>query len=273
MSDLNILNISEIFCGDRSASFWVLQRPWCCSNRCHCWPSFASPKTTFSQAKGKFPSFLLMDWYINSSPQTEDDFPSGVKVTPKTRYLALNSPAELSQLLDTVHYMHYALAAYGWPMFIFQNKAMPVCKAVFKLTKSLTCCCLPCCTSKLDGGAEPVSDNCCSCNLAALQQVLSQTACDLVYASFHVDVGETPFFIGVDYQKKVVVISIRGTLSMKVMMLIVCQLMQLHSAGYHDGPAGGVRGVAGQTGRGGVEGPQGRVDQASYLQLHSPAWL
>ena len=273
MNDLNILNISEIFCGDRSASFWVLQRPWCCSNRCHCWPSFASPKTTFSQAKGKFPSFLLMDWYINSSPQTEDDFPSGVKVTPKTRYLALNSPAELSQLLDTVHYMHYALAAYGWPMFIFQNKAMPVCKAVFKLTKSLTCCCLPCCTSKLDGGAEPVSDNCCSCNLAALQQVLSQTACDLVYASFHVDVGETPFFIGVDYQKKVVVISIRGTLSMKVMMLIACQLLQLHSAGYHDGPAGGVRGVAGQTGRGGVEGPQGRVDQASYLQLHSPAWL
>ena len=42
---------------------------------------------------------------------------------------------------------------------------------------------------------------------------------DLVYSTFHVDVGETPFFIGVDHDKKVIVISIRGTLSMKVSTL------------------------------------------------------
>ena len=39
---------------------------------------------------------------------------------------------------------------------------------------------------------------------------------DLVFATFHVDVGETPFFISIDYDKEVIVISIRGTLSMKV---------------------------------------------------------
>ena len=50
-----------------------------------------------------------------------------------------------------------------------------------------------------------------------MRQVLGQTNCDLVYATFHVDVGETPFFIVVDYEKRVVVISIRGTLSMQVM--------------------------------------------------------
>ena len=38
---------------------------------------------------------------------------------------------------------------------------------------------------------------------------------DVVYATFHVDVGETPFFISVDYNKSAIVITIRGTLSMK----------------------------------------------------------
>ena len=42
---------------------------------------------------------------------------------------------------------------------------------------------------------------------------------DLVFATFHVDVGETPFFIGIDHDKAVIIISIRGTLSMKVEIL------------------------------------------------------
>ena len=38
----------------------------------------------------------------------------------------------------------------------------------------------------------------------------------LIYVTYHVDVGESPFLIGVDYLMKAVVISIRGTLSLKV---------------------------------------------------------
>ena len=47
-------------------------------------------------------------------------------------------------------------------------------------------------------------------------QVLRSKQIEIVYASFHVDVGETPFFISVDFAKRVIVITIRGTLSMKV---------------------------------------------------------
>ena len=148
-------------------------------------------------------------------------------------------------MVNTVHYMRYAMAAYGWPIYIFQNKTVPVCKAVFKLTTSMTCCCLPCCTPKKDEKAVLVSDNCCSCNMAALKQVLAQKNCDLVYGTFHVDVGETPFFTGVDYEKKVVVISIRDTLSMQVKMVTYCYryYLLLH-VGHHDRPAGRVRGTA-----------------------------
>ena len=78
-----------------------------------------------------------------------------------------------------------------------------------------------------------VGDNCCNCNMAAMRQVstaeiliklLISVLCqvlrnkhiEIVYATFHVDVGETPFFISVDFSKRVIVITIRGTLSMKV---------------------------------------------------------
>ena len=91
-------------------------------------------------------------------------------MTPKKKFLVLDNPGELSKLMNTVHYMYYAMAAYGWPMYIFQNKTVPVCKAVFKLTTSATCCCLPCCAFKMDDQAV-VEDNCCSCNVAALKQV------------------------------------------------------------------------------------------------------
>ena len=38
----------------------------------------------------------------------------------------------------------------------------------------------------------------------------------LIYVTYHVDVGETPFLIGVDYTMRSIVVSIRGTLSLKV---------------------------------------------------------
>ena len=38
----------------------------------------------------------------------------------------------------------------------------------------------------------------------------------LIYVTYHVDVGESPFLVGVDYLMKAVVVSIRGTLSLKV---------------------------------------------------------
>ena len=58
-------------------------------------------------------------------------------------------------------------------------------------------------------------------------QVCTQENVELVYVTYHVDVGETPFFIGIDYDMSKIVISIRGTLSMKV------QRFSNLIAGYH----------------------------------------
>ncbi|XP_015123036.1 sn1-specific diacylglycerol lipase alpha isoform X3 [Diachasma alloeum] len=136
------------------------------------------------------------------------EFLSGVPITPRTKFLSLTEDGDLAHFQDTIHYMHFALAAYGWPLF-FINHTTGLCQ----LCTRLRCGCVPC--IKHEDDAIIVEDNCCQCNYAALRRMVEIGEIDIIYATFHVDVGETPFFVALDYTKKKVVISIRGTLSMK----------------------------------------------------------
>lgn len=65
-------------------------------------------------------------------------------------------------------------------------------------------------------GVEVIEDNCCQLNRAALQTLSELGNIEVIYATYHVDIGKTPFFIALDYDREKIVISIRGTLSMKV---------------------------------------------------------
>uniref|UniRef100_A0A0C9RC53 Diacylglycerol lipase-alpha n=1 Tax=Fopius arisanus TaxID=64838 RepID=A0A0C9RC53_9HYME len=136
------------------------------------------------------------------------EFLSGVPITPRTKFLSLTEDGDLAHFQDTIHYMHFALAAYGWPLF-FINHTTGLCQ----LCTRLRCGCLPC--IKHEDDAIIVEDNCCQCNYAALRRMVEIGEIEIIYATFHVDVGETPFFVALDYTKRKVVISIRGTLSMK----------------------------------------------------------
>lgn len=80
------------------------------------------------------------------------------------------------------------------------------------------CCCIPCCSISKDP-TEVVDDNCCRCNYAALQRILNIGDIEIIYVTYHVDVGETPFYVAIDYDRRKIVISIRGTLSMKVKII------------------------------------------------------
>jgi hypothetical protein len=62
-----------------------------------------------------------------------------------------------------------------------------------------------------------VGDTCSGCHLAALKQSIGRVDHEVIFASFHVDVAETPFFVAIDYDHQSVVVSIRGTISMKVL--------------------------------------------------------
>ncbi|RZF32805.1 hypothetical protein LSTR_LSTR011451 [Laodelphax striatellus] len=138
---------------------------------------------------------------------------SGVAVTSKTRFLPLGDAQYYQHFQAVIHYMHYALAAYGWPMFLLTHSPTGICT----LCTKLRCACFSCCCGHNSTDEDPVvvEDNCCNCNYAALHSMVSAGDVSIEYATYHVDVGETPFFVAIDYKKRKVVLSIRGTLSMK----------------------------------------------------------
>ena len=60
-------------------------------------------------------------------------FLSGVPITPRSRFLHLNDPDVLVEYKAVIHYMEFALAAYGWPMYVMMNTVTGFCD----LTKHL----------------------------------------------------------------------------------------------------------------------------------------
>ncbi|KAH8291632.1 hypothetical protein KR018_007850 [Drosophila ironensis] len=135
------------------------------------------------------------------------EFLSGVPITERTQFLALNDAKNYDFFQTVIHYMYFAQGAYGWPMYVIINRSK-----MWHLLPELKC--FGCCCGSGDD-AEVIQDNCCLCNYAALKKTLQLGDIDIVYATYHVDVGETPFFVAIDYTQRAIVISIRGTLSMK----------------------------------------------------------
>ncbi|CAH1799397.1 unnamed protein product [Owenia fusiformis] len=151
-------------------------------------------------------------------------FLSGVSIRPDSRFLCLKDPVELTEFKKVVHFMKYALAAYGWPLYIMTNPGTGLCGLCSQLA---CCCCIPSCSNRGHQHSIVIGDNCCQCNFAALKQqsglktidIVYATyhvdTIDIVYATYHVDIGETPFFVAVDHEEQKVVICIRGTLSLQ----------------------------------------------------------
>ncbi|XP_077144058.1 diacylglycerol lipase-alpha [Ranitomeya variabilis] len=142
-------------------------------------------------------------------------FLSGMPVTRKTKYLDLKNTQEMQRYKEVCYYMLFALAAYGWPMYLIRKPTCGICR----LAGACSSCCCPCSTRpRFAPGVTIEEDNCCGCNAIAIKRHFldeNMNMVDIVYTSCHDAVYETPFFVAVDHEKKKVVISIRGTLSPK----------------------------------------------------------
>ncbi|XP_022246378.1 sn1-specific diacylglycerol lipase alpha-like isoform X2 [Limulus polyphemus] len=138
-------------------------------------------------------------------------FLSGVPITPKTKFLDINHPLIVDEIHTITHYLHYALAVYGWPMFMMVHSGTCCCK----LFPYLRCCCIPGREKSKRDRATIVEDNCCYCNYAALQKMCLHHNMEIIYVTYHVEVGETPFLVALDHERRTVVVSIRGTISLQ----------------------------------------------------------
>ncbi|XP_072494944.1 diacylglycerol lipase-alpha isoform X3 [Notamacropus eugenii] len=140
-------------------------------------------------------------------------FLSGMPVTRNTKYLDLKNSQEMLRYKEVCYYMLFALAAYGWPMYLMRKPACGLCQ----LARSCSCCLCPS-RPRFAPGVTIEEDNCCGCNAIAIRRHFldeNMSSVDIVYTSCHDAVYETPFYVAVDHDKKKVVISIRGTLSPK----------------------------------------------------------
>ncbi|XP_077084110.1 diacylglycerol lipase-alpha isoform X3 [Siphateles boraxobius] len=140
-------------------------------------------------------------------------FLSGMPVTRNTKYLDLKNSSEMAMYKEVCYYMLFAMAAYGWPVYLLRKPGCGLCRLLS------TCSCnTSVSSSRLSQSVTVEEDNCCGCNVLAIRrQFLDRDLKEvqIVYTSCHDAVYETPFFVAVDHAKKKVVISIRGTLSPK----------------------------------------------------------
>jgi sn1-specific diacylglycerol lipase len=120
---------------------------------------------------------------------------------------------------DLLHYCHYAVGVYGWPLYVYGN--MNCGKGCCGLT---ACCrltaktCFGCYCHQLSGRKDIVADNLCFCGFASIQlqspkQRLKKK--DVKHLTFKNEYFECPYLLCVDHTMKSVVVCVRGTLSFK----------------------------------------------------------
>ncbi|XP_074649492.1 diacylglycerol lipase-beta-like [Tubulanus polymorphus] len=129
-----------------------------------------------------------------------------------TRELETENDATLPEWMKSKqleYYMKYAMCPYGWPLFMFMNLGTGLCK----LWSDIRCC--TCCCTQGQHHTHVLADNCCTCNVAAIKKFTGAKSEDIIYANFQNQLYETPFCVILDHQTKSIVISIRGTLSLK----------------------------------------------------------
>ncbi|RWS28188.1 sn1-specific diacylglycerol lipase alpha-like isoform X6, partial [Leptotrombidium deliense] len=158
---------------------------------------------------------------VNEKNNDTYQFLSGVAITPKTKFLDVTHSAIVNDIRTLIHYLHYAVAVYGWPMFMMNNSATGCCQLCpfLRCTRCAKRFGFKCCGSNsvLDSVYPPViiGDNCCNCNYAALQRICQTHRFEIIYITYHVAIGEPPFFVALDHEKRTIVVSVRGTLSLQ----------------------------------------------------------
>jgi sn1-specific diacylglycerol lipase len=141
---------------------------------------------------------------------------------------------------EAAYYIRYAIATYSWPYYVYMHNVRGI-KDIFCHSESYSSCCCCCCSSGFKSSAQaadianresisvgqqmgnqiPVSnltvhgDTTSMRYFRAFKFLSKINDCDLIYANFQNELFMVPFCIVVDHMKKTIVITIRGTLSLR----------------------------------------------------------
>lgn len=128
---------------------------------------------------------------------------------------------------EASYFIRFALATYSWPYYLYMHNIRGFCDicCICSTTSSDYCsCCIRYKKSSSSVTTEPPSssekfkllgDTRTRRNLRAFKFLSKIDECDLIYANFSNELFLSPFCVLVDHFKKTVIITIRGTLSMR----------------------------------------------------------
>ncbi|KAM9583726.1 diacylglycerol lipase-beta isoform 1-T1 [Trichechus inunguis] len=108
-----------------------------------------------------------------------------------------------AELENCHHYMQFAAAAYGWPLYIYRNPFTGFCKIGGDCCRSRTT------EYELVGGDQL------NCHFGSILQTTGLQYRDFIHISFHDKVYELPFLVALDHRKESVVVAVRGTMSLQ----------------------------------------------------------
>ncbi|KAM4697444.1 diacylglycerol lipase-beta [Rhinophrynus dorsalis] len=108
-----------------------------------------------------------------------------------------------TELDKAAHYMQFAAAAYGWPLYIFANPLSGLCKL-----------CGECCQNRR-AEHEIVGGDHLNCHFASILQTTGLQYRDFIHISFHNKIYEIPFFVALDHKTESILVAVRGTLSLE----------------------------------------------------------
>ncbi|XP_078096718.1 diacylglycerol lipase-beta [Mustelus asterias] len=109
------------------------------------------------------------------------------------------------ELENSAHYMQFAVAAYGWPLYIFSHPLTGLCK----LSRNCMCCGSQFAEQDIVGGDHM------GCHFNSMLQTTGLQYRDFIHVSFHNKIYEIPFYVALDHKKEAVVVAVRGTLSLE----------------------------------------------------------
>ncbi|XP_026096622.1 sn1-specific diacylglycerol lipase beta-like [Carassius auratus] len=107
------------------------------------------------------------------------------------------------ELEKATHFMQFAAAAYGWPLYVYSNPLTGICKL------SGDCCRSHHVEPDLVGGEHL------GCHFSSILQSTGLQYRDFIHISFHNQIYEIPFFVALDHEREAVLVAVRGTLSLK----------------------------------------------------------
>ncbi|XP_008822224.1 sn1-specific diacylglycerol lipase beta isoform X1 [Nannospalax galili] len=136
----------------------------------------------------------------------QQDSISNIQEPPEVVVHSPGQPQETDldvELENCHHYMPFAAAAYGWPLYIYRNPFTGLCRIGGD-----------CCRNRTTD-YDSIEGDQHNCHFASILKTTGLQYRDFIHISFHDKVYELPFLVALDHRKEAIVVAVRGTMSLQ----------------------------------------------------------